>query len=325
MAPPRINVCLRLAGCWRHFGTDLSNTRQFTATHYNPLQHTATQRWHMGHAEQWADGNHVQRAQFVHPARCCFWVASQGCVCVAVCCSALQCVAEDEHQRAQFVHPARCCFWLASPCVCCSVLQCVAVCCSVLQCGLLLLSGSPRLFVAVCLSLTQPPRERDTHCNTLRKRHTATHWERDTLQHTERERHCNTKPGGHTECTQPPTPSHIMLEETSGVQIAFLFPHIIMHTHTLCYVSFFFQHTHTHTLTYAHTRPVAHTTLCYAGKNSRLVDRIFFNALFLSHTQTHTHTHTHTHIYTNSRPHHSIDARRHCRRANRISFLNFLF
>jgi len=36
--------------------------------------------------------------------------ALQVCVCVAVCCNALQCVA-----------------------ACCSVLQCVAVCCSVLQ------------------------------------------------------------------------------------------------------------------------------------------------------------------------------------------------
>ena len=44
----------------------------------------------------------------------------QGAVlmCVAVCCSLLQCVAEVRHSTN----------------VCCSVLQCVAVCCNVLQC-----------------------------------------------------------------------------------------------------------------------------------------------------------------------------------------------
>ena len=51
--------------------------------------------------------------------------------CVAVPCSVLQCVAEC-CRVLQSV--AECCRVLQCVAVCCSVLQCVAVCCSVLQC-----------------------------------------------------------------------------------------------------------------------------------------------------------------------------------------------
>ena len=49
------------------------------------------------------------------------------CVCVAVCCSVLQCV------RGPFESLSRACV-LQCIAVCCSALQCIAVCCSVLQC-----------------------------------------------------------------------------------------------------------------------------------------------------------------------------------------------
>jgi len=58
------------------------------------------------------------------------------CVCVAVCCSMLQCVLhvcvgfkEDMEKIVKSV-----CAYAAQVCMCCSMLQCVAVCCSVLQC-----------------------------------------------------------------------------------------------------------------------------------------------------------------------------------------------
>jgi len=54
--------------------------------------------------------------------------------CVAVCCSALQCVAvyssDDQRKNVNRVVFTR----GGCTAVCCSALQCVAVCCSVLQC-----------------------------------------------------------------------------------------------------------------------------------------------------------------------------------------------
>jgi len=50
-------------------------------------------------------------------------------MCVAVCCSVLQCaVVYSIHQKAAESRVLQC------VAVCCSVLQCAAICCSVLQC-----------------------------------------------------------------------------------------------------------------------------------------------------------------------------------------------
>ena len=64
----------------------------------------------------------------------------------AVCCSALQCVADVTHQLWPLIigesrMHTHCCSVLQCVAVCCSVLQCVAVHCSALQC------------VAVCCSV----------------------------------------------------------------------------------------------------------------------------------------------------------------------------
>jgi len=60
-------------------------------------------------------------------------------LCVAVCCSVLQCVA-IWHELCVLQRVAVCCSVLQCAAVCCSVLQYVAICCTVLQC------------VAVCLT-----------------------------------------------------------------------------------------------------------------------------------------------------------------------------
>ena len=72
-------------------------------------------------------------------------------VCVAVCCSVLQCVAvlqrvavnvlQTPGSLAAAIRGDAYGIVLQCVAVCCSVLQCVAVCCSVLQC------------VAVCCSV----------------------------------------------------------------------------------------------------------------------------------------------------------------------------
>jgi len=55
--------------------------------------------------------------------------------CVAVCCSALQYIAEHTTSRLfELQCVAVYCSVLQCVAVCCSVWQCVAVCCSVLQC-----------------------------------------------------------------------------------------------------------------------------------------------------------------------------------------------
>jgi len=67
-------------------------------------------------------------------------------MCVAVCCSVLQCVA-------MCPCVAVCCSVLQSVVECCSVLQCVAVCCSVLQSVVECCRVLQR--VAVCCSVLQ--------------------------------------------------------------------------------------------------------------------------------------------------------------------------
>jgi len=90
--------------------------------------------------------------------------------CVAVCCSALQCVARSRGQECQSFHPPSLwsrtdqndqCSVVQLVAVCCSVLQCVAVCCSVLQCAVLqhvavyAARGNVLHCVAVCCNLLQ--------------------------------------------------------------------------------------------------------------------------------------------------------------------------
>jgi len=56
------------------------------------------------------------------------------CICVAVCCSVLQCITVSCNVLKR-VEKIWCPKFASSLHLCCSVLQCVAVCCSVLQCA----------------------------------------------------------------------------------------------------------------------------------------------------------------------------------------------
>jgi len=122
------------------------NTLQHTTTHYNTLQHTTKQcnthcntlkHTHCNTLQRTAaQCNSLQHAATQHlnsrgtarkSNRQGLDIPCRICVCVAVCCSVLQCVP---------------CHIYVCVAVCCSVLQCVpyricdcvAVCCSVLQC-----------------------------------------------------------------------------------------------------------------------------------------------------------------------------------------------
>jgi len=104
-------------------------TLQYSATHCNTLQHTAT-----GVSSR---GQPVCSALFLGPTG----VGKTELSKVAVCCSALQCVAvccRVLYCNAQCVQHslwvlALCCSALQSVAVHCRVLQCIAECCVVMQ------------------------------------------------------------------------------------------------------------------------------------------------------------------------------------------------
>jgi len=144
-----------------------------TATHCYTLLHTAT---HILTALRTLFVNHTidKEARYSN-------VPPGNLMCVAVCCSVLQCVQEA---RYIYVPPGV----LLCVAVRCSVLtesalQCGAVCCSMLQC----VAVFEVLFLGpLTYDIRNTLQHTATHCNTLQ--HTATHC--NTLQHTAT--HCNT-------------------------------------------------------------------------------------------------------------------------------------
>jgi len=110
------------------------NTLQHTVAHRNTLQHTAPPCNALQHTATLCNTS----SSFIGGlfVSCICWhrtsqETARVLQCVAVCCSALQCVAV----RCSVLQCiAVCCSALQCVAVRCSVLQCVAVCCSVLQC-----------------------------------------------------------------------------------------------------------------------------------------------------------------------------------------------
>jgi len=227
-------------------GTSLLD--EFRNTHCNTLQHTATHT-----ATQTKGGtsllDQICNAALQNTATHC------NTLCVAVCCSVLQCVAVRCNETRQ-----------AGSCRPWSVLQCVAVCCSVLQCVAVCvpkLVKQARAALGLCCSCNTDQRRHTPACGDVNDalQHTLQQTPQHTLQHT-----LPHKPrvASAYEKMQKKTAQHTTTQTKDSQERA---SRVSSHCNTL-------QHTaaHCNTLQHTATHTVTHTATHTKGSQSLLVE-----------------------------------------------------